>query len=85
MDGEWEAPMVDNPEYKGLWKPRKIDNPHFFVDDAPHAIYWPHSGAAADAGATRRASAPRASKRVPLRSACVPMLALPRQTRPRRC
>ena len=22
MDGEWEPPMIDNPEYKGEWKPR---------------------------------------------------------------
>merc|ERR1712146_662307 len=21
-DGEWEAPMIDNPEYEGPWKPR---------------------------------------------------------------
>lgn len=29
MDGEWEAPMVDNPEYKGEWKPKQIDNPNY--------------------------------------------------------
>merc|ERR1711973_1086405 len=29
MDGEWEAPMIDNPEYKGEWKPRQIDNPAY--------------------------------------------------------
>lgn len=29
MDGEWEAPMIDNPEYKGEWKPKQIDNPNF--------------------------------------------------------
>ncbi|XP_066547866.1 calreticulin [Amia ocellicauda] len=29
MDGEWEPPMITNPEYKGEWKPRKIDNPDF--------------------------------------------------------
>ena len=28
-DGEWEAPMVDNPEYKGPWKPKMIDNPEY--------------------------------------------------------
>jgi len=28
-DGEWEAPMVNNPEYKGEWKPKKIDNPAY--------------------------------------------------------
>ncbi|XP_018583880.2 calreticulin-like [Scleropages formosus] len=29
MDGEWEPPMIPNPEYKGEWKPRKIDNPNY--------------------------------------------------------
>lgn len=28
-DGEWEAPMVDNPDYKGPWKPKMIDNPEY--------------------------------------------------------
>ncbi|CAG9464974.1 unnamed protein product [Pedinophyceae sp. YPF-701] len=28
-DGEWEAPMVPNPEYKGEWKPKMISNPNF--------------------------------------------------------
>ncbi|KAJ2663774.1 hypothetical protein IW148_002332 [Coemansia sp. RSA 1199] len=29
MDGDWEAPMVANPEYKGEWKPRMIKNPEY--------------------------------------------------------
>ncbi|XP_014669464.1 PREDICTED: calreticulin-like [Priapulus caudatus] len=29
MDGEWEAPMIDNPDYKGEWKPKQIDNPNY--------------------------------------------------------
>jgi len=29
MDGEWEPPMIDNPEYKGEWKARQIDNPAY--------------------------------------------------------
>ncbi|TSN76567.1 Calreticulin [Bagarius yarrelli] len=29
MDGEWEPPMVTNPEYKGEWKPKQIDNPAY--------------------------------------------------------
>jgi len=29
MDGEWEAPMIDNPEYKGEWKPKEIVNPDY--------------------------------------------------------
>lgn len=28
-DGEWEAPMIDNPEYKGPWSPTMIDNPDY--------------------------------------------------------
>lgn len=28
-DGEWEAPMIDNPKYKGEWKARMIDNPQY--------------------------------------------------------
>ena len=26
-DGEWEAPVIKNPEYKGEWKPKKIPDP----------------------------------------------------------
>merc|ERR1712194_766877 len=47
-DGEWEAPMIDNPAfkgewsvkrienpaYKGVWEARKIANPDFVEDDA---------------------------------------------------
>uniref|UniRef100_A0A8D8LHN3 Calreticulin n=1 Tax=Cacopsylla melanoneura TaxID=428564 RepID=A0A8D8LHN3_9HEMI len=29
MDGEWEAPMIDNPEYKGVWAPKQIENPDY--------------------------------------------------------
>jgi len=29
LDGEWEAPMIPNPDYKGEWKPKMIDNPAF--------------------------------------------------------
>jgi calreticulin len=28
-DGEWEAPMKANPDYKGDWKPKKISNPDY--------------------------------------------------------
>lgn len=28
-DGEWEAPMINNPEFKGEWKPKQIDNPAY--------------------------------------------------------
>merc|ERR1711871_1409974 len=26
-DGEWEAPQIDNPDYKGEWKAKRIKNP----------------------------------------------------------
>jgi len=29
LDGDWEPPMIDNPEYKGEWEPRMIDNPAY--------------------------------------------------------
>merc|ERR1711920_334094 len=28
-DGEWEAPMKDNPEYKGEWFAKRISNPAY--------------------------------------------------------
>jgi len=28
-DGTWEAPMIDNPEYKGVWSAKQIDNPAY--------------------------------------------------------
>jgi len=28
-DGEWEAPMIENPNYKGEWTPKLIDNPEY--------------------------------------------------------
>lgn len=28
-DGEWEAPLIDNPEYKGEWKQKMIANPAY--------------------------------------------------------
>lgn len=30
-DGEWEAPLIDNPEFKGEWKPKMIPNPDYKV------------------------------------------------------
>lgn len=29
LDGEWEAPMIPNPEFKGEWKARRIPNPAY--------------------------------------------------------
>jgi len=28
-DGEWEAPMIDNPAYKGEWNVKRISNPAY--------------------------------------------------------
>jgi len=28
-DGEWEAPLIDNPDFMGEWKPKMIDNPDY--------------------------------------------------------
>merc|ERR1711966_500574 len=28
-DGTWEAPQIDNPEYKGVWKAKRIKNPAY--------------------------------------------------------
>lgn len=28
-DGEWEAPLIDNPDYKGPWKAKQIPNPAY--------------------------------------------------------
>jgi len=52
LDGEWERPTIDNPEYKGEWQPKLIENPAYkgewvhplipnpdFVDDANLYLY----------------------------------------------
>jgi len=28
-DGEWEPPMIPNPEFKGEWRPKRIENPAY--------------------------------------------------------
>jgi len=28
-DGEWEAPLIDNPKFKGEWRAKQIKNPEF--------------------------------------------------------
>merc|ERR1712047_188827 len=33
MDGEWEPPMIDNPEYKGKWVHPEIDNPEYDAEE----------------------------------------------------
>merc|ERR1711998_254488 len=32
-DGTWEAPQIDNPEFKGVWEAKMIDNPKYEADD----------------------------------------------------
>merc|ERR1711894_102762 len=34
MDGEWEPPMIDNPDYKGPWVHPEIANPEYNEDEA---------------------------------------------------
>jgi len=29
LDGEWERPMIANPDFKGEWQPKMIDNPAY--------------------------------------------------------
>lgn len=28
-DGEWEPPLISNPEYKGVWSPQRIPDPNY--------------------------------------------------------
>merc|ERR1711909_8729 len=28
-DGDWEAPVIDNPDYKGEWSVKRISNPAY--------------------------------------------------------
>jgi len=37
-DGEWEAPMIDNPKYKGKWSAQMIDNPKYKGPWAPKKV-----------------------------------------------
>jgi len=41
-DGEWEAPMIDNPDYKGAWKVKRIANPEYKGVWAPKKIANPN-------------------------------------------
>ncbi|CAH8618382.1 unnamed protein product [Heterobilharzia americana] len=38
MDGEWERPQKDNPDYKGEWSPRRILNPKYKGEWKPAQI-----------------------------------------------
>jgi len=37
-DGEWEAPMIDNPEYKGEFVQKMIENPDYVGEWSPKQI-----------------------------------------------
>lgn len=47
-DGEWEAPMIPNPEYKGEWKAKRISNPDYKGVWAPKKIDNPKYEADSD-------------------------------------
>ena len=37
-DGEWEPPLIDNPDFKGEWSAKKIDNPAYKGEWNPKQI-----------------------------------------------
>merc|ERR1719240_531283 len=37
-DGEWEPPLIDNPDFKGEWVAKKIDNPDYKGEWKPAQI-----------------------------------------------
>jgi len=37
-DGEWEAPLIDNPDFKGEWHAKKIENPAYKGEWNPKQI-----------------------------------------------
>merc|ERR1719446_532005 len=37
-DGEWEAPLIDNPDFKGEWEPKMIENPAYKGEWSPKQI-----------------------------------------------
>jgi len=37
-DGEWEPPLIDNPDFKGEWVAKKIDNPAYKGEWKPKQI-----------------------------------------------
>merc|ERR1712203_1243711 len=40
-DGEWEPPLIDNPEFQGEWHAKKIDNPEYKGEWKPAQITNP--------------------------------------------
>lgn len=37
-DGQWEAPMIDNPKYKGAWTTTQVDNPAYKGEWVPKQL-----------------------------------------------
>jgi len=37
-DGEWEPPLIDNPDFKGEWSAKKVDNPDYKGEWKPAQI-----------------------------------------------
>merc|ERR1711869_14065 len=37
-DGEWEPPLIDNPDFKGEWQAKKIENPAYKGEWNPKQI-----------------------------------------------
>merc|ERR1712028_283673 len=37
-DGEWEANMIDNPDYKGKWEHPMIDNPEYSYNEEMYKV-----------------------------------------------
>merc|ERR1719240_1184151 len=40
-DGEWEPPLIDNPDFKGEWVAKKIENPAYKGEWSPKQITNP--------------------------------------------
>jgi hypothetical protein len=39
--GEWAAKQIDNPDYKGVWAPAQLDNPDYFEETDPYSKLTP--------------------------------------------
>merc|ERR1712176_1490335 len=37
-DGEWEAPMIGNPDFKGKWEHPMIENPEYKYDENMYKV-----------------------------------------------
>lgn len=42
--GRWKTPLIDNPFYKGVWKPRQVPNPDYYSDTTPALTLAPMAG-----------------------------------------